>query len=486
MLGMTVCFSTLWRFPYQVANFGGAAYVAIYLLIAGLFVYPALTAEWGLGRFTGRGPDGAYKNVNFPFSRGVSLFLFAVVLAIGSYFAVWIGWIVRYAYSSLFDGKLSSSSTDSAQYFDNEVAANPLSQLFFAGLVLLAVAPIIVGGHSRIQKISNRVVPIFYVSVVLMTTVILLQPGVFSSSWTYLTTINVSEQVTAYTFLTALGQAFFSLCLGGTFMVLYGSYMDRKETHNIPVNAGYTVLGNSVASLISVFLILGIVSLASIEQDLSTFGPGLFFGIIPEAFQSLSVSNSLIIKGGMAIFFILFFFAAYLPMTAIIEVTTVGLVDQFGLSRRRAYAIVAVTTLVLAIPSAISPLSGGFLYNLDIFVGAIGLVVGSMIGVIAFMWYLPKKTILKEVNAGSRVKLGNKWYVWTKYVTPGAILFVVLYVLSDVLSGVVPGLNTESESDYILFDEIVDIIPVAAILLVILSLFLYVTDKRRILAPITA
>jgi SNF family Na+-dependent transporter len=187
----------------------------------------------------------------------------------------------------------------------------------------------------------------------------------------------------------------------------------------------------------------------------------------------------------MAIFFILFFFAAYLPMTAIIEVTTVGLVDQFGLSRRRAYAFVAVTTLVLAIPSAISPLSGGFLYNLDIFVGAIGLVVGSMIGVITFMWYLPKKTVLKEVNAGSRVNLGNKWYVWTKYVTPVFTAIVLLYVLSDVLSGV-RGLNTENESDYILFEGIVDIIPITVVLLIVLSFFLYIADKRRSPIPITA
>ncbi|OLS28309.1 MAG: hypothetical protein HeimC2_08010 [Candidatus Heimdallarchaeota archaeon LC_2] len=392
MLGMTVCFSTLWRFPYQTVNFGGGGFILIYLIIASLFVYPALTAEWGLGRLTGRGPDGAFKNVKFPASKPVSIFLLAVVFAIGSYFAIWIGWILRYAFSSLTDANLAKSSTDSGSYFDNNVASNPLSQLFFAAIVILLVAPIVVGGQKRIQSFSNKIVPIFYIAIIVMTAGILAQPGVFGPTIRYLTTVNTSN-ITSYTFITALGQAFFSLCLGGTFMVLYGSYMQKKKAHNIPVNAGFTVFGNTLASIISVLLIIGIVNFANIDGDLADFGPGLFFGLIPEAFQAINASTTLI-RLGMFVFFVMFFFAAYLPMTAIIEVTTVALVDQFNWERKKAYGFVAVGTIVLAIPSAISPHSGGFLYNLDVFVGAMGLVIGSIIAILAFT--VPKNTCRRK------------------------------------------------------------------------------------------
>lgn len=475
MLGMTVCFSTLWRFPYQTVNFGGGGFVLIYLIVATLFVYPALTAEWGLGRLTGRGPDGAFKNVKLPANKAVSVFLLGVVFAIGSYFAIWIGWIVRFAFSSLFDSSLSKSSTDSASYFDNEVAANPLSQLFFAGLVILFVAPIIVGGQKRIQSFSNKIVPIFYLTIVIMSTMLLVQPGVFSATLTYLTTVNTAE-ITSYTFITALGQAFFSLCLGGTFMVLYGSYMDRKKSHNIPINAGYTVFGNTLASIISVVLIIGIVNFANIEGDLTQFGPGLFFGLIPEAFQALNM-NTNAIRVGLAIFFVMFFFAAYLPMTAIIEVQTVALVDQFGWSRKRAYTLVGVATLLFAVPSAISPHSGGFLYNLDIFVGAMGLIIGSIIAIVAFTWYVPKETVLDEVNSESRFKLGKIWYAWTKYVTPSFMIMVVLYVLSDVLSGVAGGLYGVDDGDYLLYGDIVDITPIIFGFVIVSSIILYLKDK---------
>ncbi len=477
MLGMTVCFSTLWRFPYQVANFGGAAYIAIYLILAILFVYPALTAEWGLGRLTGRGPDGAFSSVKFPGSKYISIILFTITLLIGSYFAIWIGWIVRYAFSSLLDANLSNSVTVSSDYFDTQVAANPTSQLFFAGIVILLVAPAILKGHKQIQKISEKIVPLFFGMVIFMTTVVLIQPGVFSSTLSYFTAFDAG-QVTAYTFVTALGQAFFSLCLGGTFMVLYGSYMDKKDNHNIPKNAAFTVFGNTFASIVSAFLIFGIVSLTSISGELSQFGPGLFFGVIPEVFQILTL-NPLLIRILMSLFFIMFFFAAYLPMTAIIEVTTVVLVDQFGISKKKAYTVIASLTLLLGIPSAISPHSGGFLYNLDLYVGAMGLVFGSMIAIVAFTWFVGKKTVLEEINSNSSVKMGSKWYFWTKYVTPVFMLLVVLYILSDVLASVATGLYGVSDDDYILYGGIVSVIPIFVILLSTISGMIYFIDRKR-------
>ncbi len=477
MLGMTVCFSTLWRFPYQTVNFGGGGFILIYLIVASLFVYPALTAEWGLGRLTGRGPDGAFKNVKFPASKTVSLFLLGIVFAIGSYFAIWIGWIVRYAFSSLTDKSLANSSTDSGSYFDHNVANNPIQQLFFAAIVILLVAPIVVGGQKRIQSISNKIVPIFYTTIIIMTVGILSQPGVFSSTITYLTTVNTSD-ISSYTFITALGQAFFSLCLGGTFMVLYGSYMQKKKAHNIPINAGFTVFGNSLDSIISVLLSIGIVNFANIDGNLADFGPGLFFGLIPEAFQAINTSTALI-SLGMFIFFVMFFFAAYLPMTAIIEVTTVALVDQFDWERKKAYSVVAVGTLILAIPSAMSPHSGGFLYNLDVFVGAMGLIIGSIIAIIAFTWYVPKSTVLKEINIGSKFKLGKFWYGWTKYVTPSFMILTVLYVLSDVLSGVAGGLYGVQDSDYVLYGDVISVTPYIFGIAVVMSILLYLKDNSR-------
>jgi NSS family neurotransmitter:Na+ symporter len=476
MLGMTVCFSTLWRFPYQVASFGGAAYIGIYLVLAALFVYPALTAEWGLGRLTGRGPDGAYTQVHFPGGKLVSVFLFLIVLVVGSYFVVWIGWILRYAFSALFDSQLTSPSTQSTAYFETAVAADLLSQFIFTSLVVLAIAIPLLNGTRRIEQISRFIVPIFYGSVTLMTVLVFLQPGVFINTLTYLTTINIAEQVTSYTFVAALGQAFFSLCLGGSYMVLYASYMQKKANHDIPVNAGLTLIGNTVASLISVFLVVGVISLAGIGMDnAGAFGPGLFFGVIPEVFKTLGTGIS---GMGMAAFFVMFFFAAYLPLTAIFEVTIVYLVDNTGISRRQAYLIIGLLTMILAIPSMLSPLDGGFLYNLDLFVGATGSVIGSIIAILAFGWFVPKKMALREVNTASKLKLGNKWHFWVKYVQPFFLVYVILYAFSDIIVGTF-GLNAIPGEAYIFYSLITNLTPWIALVLTVFVFLLVLYDRKR-------
>ena len=136
-------------------------------------------------------------------------------------------------------------------------------------------------------------------------------------------------------------------------MVLYGSYMQRTHNHDIPVNAGITIIGNTLASLISIILVIGIVIVSSIGFDnLASFGPGLFFGVIPEAFQALSSSVGVLpAQILLSVFFLMFFFAAYLPMVAIFEVTTVYLVDNLHFSRKKAFSLIAIASLLCAIPS---------------------------------------------------------------------------------------------------------------------------------------
>ena len=387
MLGMTICFSTLWRFPYQVASFGGLGFIIIYLAMLIFFVYPALTAEWGLGRFTGSGAEDAYTNLNLP--KSVSYVLFFIVFAIGSYFIIWVGWILEFTFRALTDPRLVDANTNSITYFSTNIVNQPGIQLIFAALVLILIAPALLIGTRAIERISSVLVPIFFVFIIGITSFVLLQPGILSETLTYLTAFNVN-QITPFTFVAALGQAFFSLCLGGTYMVLYSSYMKRTEKHDIPINAGLTIIGNTIASILSMILVFGILIYSTIGlNNFEAFGPGLLFSAIPAAFQSLQVSV-FVKQVLLALFFALFFFSAFLPMVAILEVLVVFFTKKFNFSRIKAYSLISFAMILAAIPSALSPLEGGFLYNLDIFVGAIGSVVGSIIALFTFGWVMSK------------------------------------------------------------------------------------------------
>ena len=227
------------------------------------------------------------------------------------------------------------------------------------------------------------------------------------------------------------------------------------------------------------FLVFGIIIYSNLGlTNFSSFGPGLLFSAIPEAFQSLPVAV-VFRQILLFLFFSMFFLSALLPMVAILEVLVVFLTKKFKIDRVKAYVSLTLFLLFAAIPSILSPLEGGFLYNLDIFVGAIGSVLGSVIAIFSFCWLVAKNEVLTTVNLNSRIKLGGKWYFFTKYVSPFAMLLVIVYALSDVITGYFP-LNKIPDTNYVLYSPITLIIPLLVISIGVLVVVTYYLDKNVI------
>ncbi|MCL4145628.1 UNVERIFIED_CONTAM: hypothetical protein GTU68_019345, partial [Idotea baltica] len=55
MIGVAVGLGNVWRFPYMMGQYGGSAFLFVYLLFTVLFALPALMGEIGLGRATRKG-----------------------------------------------------------------------------------------------------------------------------------------------------------------------------------------------------------------------------------------------------------------------------------------------------------------------------------------------------------------------------------------------------------------------------------------------
>ena len=164
-------------------------------------------------------------------------------------------------------------------------------------------------------------------------------------------------------------------------------------------------------------------------------------------------------------------------MVAILEGLVIFITRKFNISRKKAYISLSGTLIIAAIPSILSPLEGGFLYNLDIFIGAIGSVIGSIIALFAFSWIMGKKEAIATVNLHSRLKLGNKWFFMTKYVTPFTLILVIFYALSDYIVGYF-ALNTIPDANYILYPIIVTFIPLIVLSLLIIICLTYYFDKK--------
>src|SRR5213075_1961087 len=97
IVGVALGLGNVWRFPYMVGKFGGAAFVLFYVLVSVVIGVPALMAEFALGRYTRRGPLGAFDKGGLPFGRQVGWFFFAIVIAAKGYYTAVIGWVLYFA-----------------------------------------------------------------------------------------------------------------------------------------------------------------------------------------------------------------------------------------------------------------------------------------------------------------------------------------------------------------------------------------------------
>jgi NSS family neurotransmitter:Na+ symporter len=209
----------------------------------------------------------------------------------------------------------------------------------------------------------------------------------------------------------AMGMAFFSMSLGGTFMVIYGSYLGKNT--RIPKNAVTTSLGASLAGILAGLAIFPAVFSFGLKP---TSGPGLIFETLPRVFASMPAGW---VFGFL--FFIGLFGAAYLSEVAAFEVLVGGLVDNTKLERRRAALIVCGAVWILSVPPMINT---RIFLPWDLFFGSGMQVLGSFLAVVTAAWFIRRAELLKELAEGGSRPFPRFLYWWIRLAIPAAILLV--------------------------------------------------------------
>ncbi|NNM05408.1 MAG: sodium-dependent transporter, partial [Gemmatimonadetes bacterium] len=414
MVGVAVGLGNVWRFPYMVGRFGGAAFVLLYLLFALLIGIPALMAEWTLGRSTQRGTVGAFERAGLPGGRVLGWVFFCTVTAATAYYTNAIGWV---AYHGLASGlePLGAPLSGSDILPPNEGLDGRsflLQLVLTAAVVLAAVTVILKGLRSGIEKASAILTPLLFLGLLLIIARSLTLPGAGEGVRWYILKFQPSD-ITPTVALAALGQVIFSLALGGTFMVVYGSYLNRGDS--LGKNAVWTVGGDTAAGLLAGLAIFPAVLALGMEPGT---GPGLIFETLPQVFGK--------IPGGWVfgtVFFAALAGAAFLSGVAAFEVLVAGLTDNTALGRKGATWIMAGSVFLLAVPPMI---------NMRVFIpwdlafGSGAQTAGVLIAVVAVGWGMKRVTVFqewstKEGGPGHREIL---LYHWVRWVIPSAILAV--------------------------------------------------------------
>src|SRR5262249_20857608 len=151
--GVAVGLGNVWRFPYMVGKFGGAAFVLFYSFVAVVIGVPALMAEYALGRHTRRGPVGAFAAGGLPYGRAGGWFFFAIVTAATGYYTAVIGWVLYYGIADLVQGLGASLDPASILPPDHGFVAKSfvLQALCTAAVILGATAVLLRGLRSGIE-----------------------------------------------------------------------------------------------------------------------------------------------------------------------------------------------------------------------------------------------------------------------------------------------------------------------------------------------
>jgi NSS family neurotransmitter:Na+ symporter len=411
----------------MVGRFGGAAFVLLYLIFALVIGLPALMAEWTLGRHTRRGTVGAFERAGLPGGKALGWLLFFTVSAATAYYSNAIGWVVFHGLSEA--ARPLGLPLSGAAILPPEAGFNRSSFLIQLGCTALvvfgAVTVLLRGLRAGIERASTILTPLLFFSLLVIIVRSLTLPGAEAGLEWYILKFQLTD-ITPTVALAALGQVIFSLALGGTFMVVYGSYMNEED--HLGRNALWTVGGDTCAGLLAGLAIFPAVLALGLEPS---SGPGLIFVTLPRVFAEIPAGW---VFG--ALFFLALAGAAFLSAVAAFEVLIAGITDNVQTSRRRATWSVAALVFLLALPPMI---------NMRIFIpwdltfGSGAQTAGVLVAVLAVGWGMKRAAALKELGeeeehtvAGPRTKL---LYLWIRWVIPSAVLAVgIWWILSEALA----------------------------------------------------
>lgn len=414
MVGVAIGLGNVWRFPYMMGSYGGSAFVLLYLLFALGLAAPLLSAEWALGRATRRGPIGGYR-VAFGARAGTGLgtVLVLAMLIANSYYLVVIAQIVYSAGFALGPG----FSPEQLPAYESGLQRGGVQYAIALTLLALAAWVLWRGVRRGIEAASRVLVPVFGVVVLGLVGYAFSLDGAGGRVLAFLRP-DFSALGPGQVFA-ALGQAFFSLGVGGTIMIAYGSYLD--EATPLRRTALATALGDTGAALLAALFIVPTVLYFGLDM---AGGPGLVFATLPRLFAIMPLGNAL-----GALFLLALTLMAFLSALAGLAVCTSGARDLLGgrIGQGGAIMLVAGLEAILMWPSARDPALIGVL---DLIFGSGMQILGALVAVLALVWGLGRAVALAQLRLSDRS--GRIWLVGLRWLAPALLLLVLaLYVIEN-------------------------------------------------------
>lgn len=419
-IGSAIGLGNIWMFPWRLGQYGGAAFLIPYLIFVFVLGTTGLMGEFALGRSQQRGAIGAFENVfkEKNLKGGTIIGTIPVIAQTGVYifYSVVVGWVLKFFILSI---KGEFSVINSNEFF-NSFAGHGQSVIWTIGAILLALGIVMLGVKSGIEKVSKVMMPaLFIIFIILMINTLMLKGS--EKGIEYLLVPDWSYLLKVETWVMALGQAFFTVSLGGAGMVVLGSYLPKDV--DIPMSAFNTALFDTLAALMAAFIIIP--AAFSFNLDPAAGAPLLFI-TMPKIF---SMMNGGYIFG--ILFFLCMVFAAISTEVVLMEVAVEAFMDKFNIKRSTSAFITALIGIVAAATLSVNMSWFGMFAD---FITIYLLPFSALLAAVNFFWIFGIKRARIEINMGAKIKMPVWWEFLAKYVF--VVIAGVVLILGILYGGI--------------------------------------------------
>lgn len=425
-VGSAVGLGNVWKFPYVTGEYGGGAFVLVYLataLFIGVFVLISelLIGKLGQSDAVSMFENLAVKKKNLWKWAG---FIVIVPLIILSYYSVVIGWIFHYIAISLQG--LPSTVEQSKDVFMSLLTSDVQTQLMYHTIVFVLVTAIILKGiKDGIEKINKILMPLLALILAILF-VYSINVDSFSKAVHFMFDPDFSK-LTSEAIIVAIGQAFYTLSLGMGIIITYAASLPKEA--NIVKSS---ILISIIDTMVAIVAGLIIFTLLFDKGAESTKGAGLVFISLPSVFYEFgSIGSTLAL-----LFFIAIAFAGITSAISMLEPMVSYFINRFGMTRIKAALICSVFFYVLGIAALLSNISDyspmlmvgekGLFDWLDFVCSTILVPIGGILVVVFIGHFMDKEKVEGELVPLMGSFLTKVWFFMVRYVIPIALVVVIL------------------------------------------------------------
>ncbi len=430
-VGSAVGLGNIWRFPAVAQANGGGAFLIIYIGCVILLGIPVMLAEFSIGRAGKSDAIGSMKSLGagkgWRSFGGLSIMAAYLIL---SFYMVVVGWTVEYLWESITGELYANVGPDMKSTFAGhmkEYISDTWTPMVATVIMIVINIGVLLGGVQKgIERLSNWLMPVLFVLLVVFC-IRALSFEKALEGYTFFLRPDWSV-VTSGTFISALGQAFFSLSLGMGVLVTYSSYFPG-DTNLTKTAVTVSLLDLLVAVMMGLIIFPAVMSFGLNGEGIE--GATLVFVTLPEVFMQMHGTQIWSI-----LFFLLLAVAALTSTISVAEVAVACIRDRFKVSRLKAVLIVMLPLFVISPICSLSQgaLSGVTIFGLSIFTFLDTLATNVLLPVVSIGlciwlgWFAPKGLLSDQLsNAGSlKTRLAMPIRFIIRWIAPLLILTVFI------------------------------------------------------------